>query len=137
MTRLTLLLALALTLTCATTAWAQDSEGQPESPCFDQDGDALKTCLQEALDRGVNIVVPPCLQEDEAEKGACIARRADYQRLLAELTGQPCAGFIAEEKQVCEAAQTTEEAAPPKKKGLSKHEGTKMERLEGTGDEDE
>jgi len=132
---MTLSLALGLTLCLATTAWAQDSEEPAgESPCFDQSGDELKTCLQEALDRGVNIVVPPCLQEDEEAKGACMARRADYQRLLAELTGQPCAGFIAEEKQVCESNQ---EAAPPKKKGLSKHEGTKMERLEGTGDEDE
>ena len=136
MTRTTLLLALALTLSLASTAWAQDSEGQAgESPCFDLSGDELKTCMQDALDRGLTIVVPPCLQEDEAEKGACIARRADYQRLLAELTGQPCAGFIADEKQVCEAAQAA--AAPPKKKGLSKHEGTRMERLEGTGDEDE
>ena len=135
MTRLTLLLVFALTLMCASMAWAQDTETPTAvSPCFDQEGDALKTCLQEALDASVNIVLPTCEEEDEAANGACVARRADYQRQLAELTGQPCAGFTAEEKQVCESSQ---EAPPSKKKGLSKHEGTKMERAPGTGDEDE
>jgi hypothetical protein len=139
MLRLTLLLALLTSLACASSALAQDAlpatDEDPvtkDSPCYTLAGDELRTCLADALQREVKIVLPSCTDADPADADACQVRRTEYQRLLAELTGQPCAGLTGEELQTCDANAPT-----PKKKGLTRHEGTRMERMEGTGDEDE
>ena len=125
----TFMLAFAFT----TSAWAQ--EVAPAAPCYDQTGDELRTCLQEALqaEDAQVVTLPRCEGDDEAALLACNEERKAYQAILAELTQLPCAGFADEELTECQAAN------PPKKKkkGLSKHEGTKMERMSGTGEEDE
>jgi len=129
MTRFTVAVSLLAALLCATSAWAQEQDG----PCLSLTGDELKACLAEAVAQETPVVLPMCAMEDAADLEACKAARAEFQKLLAEATGEPCAGFTGEELETCQAAA----AQPRKKKGLSKHEGTKMERIEGTGEEDE
>jgi len=132
MTRFCVALTFVLAITFTTAATAQETA--PAVPCYDQTGDELRTCLETAL--GVEdapvVVLPKCEGDDEAALKACADERKAYQVVLAELTGLPCAGFQDEELAECQAANP-----PKKKKGLSKHEGTKMERMSGTGDEDE
>ncbi len=126
MHRMTLLLTVATTLLIAASAAA-------ETPCLDQEGDALKACLKEAVDAGTTIALPTCEDAEEDDVEACQARAAAYQKALGEVTGDPCAGLADEALATCKEARDTGK----KKKGLKKDEGTKMERLSGTGDEDE
>jgi len=136
MLRPIILLALLAALAGPGTALAQDTDTEEplvrDSPCYTLAGDELRTCLEDALTRELKIVLPSCADADPADADACQVRRTEYQRILAELTGRPCAGLLGEELQHCEA-----NAPAPKKKGLTRHEGTRMERMEGTGDEDE
>lgn len=132
MTRFFAAFTFVLALAFTSTALAQ--EAAPAAPCYDQTGDELRTCLQAALqtEDAQVVLLPQCAGDDETALLACQEERKAYQAVLAELTSQPCAGFADEELAECQAANP-----PKKKKGLSKHEGTKMERMSGTGEEDE
>lgn len=129
MTRMIVAVSFLAALACASGAWAQEQPG----PCLSLTGDELKACLEEAVTQETPVVLPVCNEEDAAALEPCKAARAEFQKLLAEATGEPCAGFAGEELEQCQVAAEQ----PRKKKGLSKHEGTKMERIEGTGEEDE
>jgi len=112
-------------------AWAGEEK---TTPCAEKQGDELKTCLTEATAGEAAIALPSCDGKEGDELTACQATRTAYQKALAEVTGKPCVGFEGDELKTCEDKQSSSK----KKKGsLEKHGGTKMERMEGTGDEEE
>ena len=131
MIRVTLIATFVFALAASTTAWAGEEK---TTPCADKQGDELKTCLTEAMTAVPQIALPSCEGKEGDELTQCQELRTAYQKALAEVTGKPCIGFEADELTACEEKQ----ASSKKKKGsLEKHEGTKMERMSGTGDEEE
>ncbi len=129
MIRVTLIVTVVFALAGA--AWAGEEK---TTPCVDKAGDELKTCLTAAMEGEPQVALPSCEGKEGDELTRCTEMRTAYQKALAEVTGKPCIGFEADELQACEDRQ----ASSKKKKGsLEKHEGTKMERMSGTGDEEE
>ncbi len=110
----------------ATAAWA-------DTPCQDKAGDELKACLTEAVENSGDIALPTCDGKEGDALTACKTAATAYQKALAEATGDPCAGFADEALESCKGAKSKKK----KGKGLEKHEGTKMERMSGTGEDDE
>ena len=129
MNRIVLMIAFVLSGALATTAWA-------ETPCQDKTGDELKTCLATAVEAGTEIALPSCDGKEGDELTTCQTASTAYQKALAEATGNPCAGLADEALQTCE-QEGKSDKKKKKGKGLEKHEGTKMERMSGTGEDDE
>lgn len=132
MIRVTLIATFVLALAAAGSAFA--GEEAPTTPCTDKQGDELKTCLTEAMAGEPKIKLPSCEGKEGDELTQCTEMRTAYQKALAEVTEKPCIGFEGDELTACEEKQ----GSSKKKKGsLEKHGGTKMERMSGTGDEEE
>ena len=107
-----------------------------KAPCLElANPEALAACLQEVVDQGKKILLPTCQEEGgtpltEEELAECQARIAAYQKAVAKITGEPCYGLMAEALTTCTEAVAAQADGDNKKKGgLTKHEGTKMERM--------
>lgn len=143
MTRIALSAIFVLTVAFAGSAWASDPvepSGPVEAPCMGKPNqEALHACLQQVLDSGATITLPTCDDRTGDELTECQARTQAYQRALAKVSGEPCYGFTDDKLAECKAK--TEEAASSggssKKGGLTKHEGTKMERMSDDADDEE
>lgn len=143
MTRIALSAIFVLTVAVAGAAWASDPvepAGSVEAPCMSKPNqEALHACLQEVLDSGATITLPTCDDRTGDELTECQTRTTAYQRALAKVSGDPCIGFTDDKLAECKAK--TDEAASSgggsKKGGLSKHEGTKMERMSDDEDDEE
>ncbi|MDP7115305.1 MAG: hypothetical protein QGH45_25235 [Myxococcota bacterium] len=114
-----------------------------KAPCMDKaNQEALDACLQRVLDEGLKIVLPTCEDESGAALTGdaltdCQAKVAAYQKHVAKISGEPCYGLADESLAACEAgAQENSSGGSSKKKGLEKHEGTKMERMSDEDDEE-
>lgn len=125
MKRIVGLVTFVLASALATAAWA-------DTPCQDKAGDELKACLAEAVENSADIALPTCTDKEGDALTACKTAATAYQKALAEATGEPCAGFADEALTSCKDSKSKK-----KGKGLSKHEGTKMERMSGAGEDDE
>ena len=158
MIRTALIAVFALTAMTAGTAWAGEAgeasgtdeaggTGDPaavvevQAPCMDKaNQEALLACLQRVLDEGLKIVLPACQDESGAALTGealtdCQTKVAAYQKNVAKVSGVPCYGLTDELLAACETGAQEASEGSSKKKGLSKHEGTKMERM--TDEEDE
>jgi hypothetical protein len=160
MIRSTLLAIFALTVIVAGTAWAGEAGEEGESsgtgeagdpaavvevkaPCMEKaNQEALYACLQRVLDEGLKIVLPTCEDESGAALTGealadCQTKVAAYQKNVGKVSGEPCYGLADELLAQCKAGvEEHTSGGSSKKKGLSKHEGTKMERMSDEEDEE-
>ncbi len=146
MTRIALSAIFVLIASIAGAAWASDtppeSSGPPEAPCIGKPTqEQLHACLQEVLDSGVTISLLSCDGRTGDELTECESRANAYQRALAGVSGDPCYGFTGDRLTECQAKTeekpASEGGSSKKKGGLSKHEGTKMERMSDDEDDEE